>query len=158
MDILLIILGIGCLLVGLIGCVIPMLPGPPIAYIALVLLQFTEKVQFTLTQFLIWLAAVAVVQVIDYIIPALGTKKLGGTRWGVWGCFAGTLIGLLFFAPIGIILGPLIGAIVGELLGGKEVAQAIRAGMGAFVGFMVGTILKFIICGWFVYIFISALI
>lgn len=158
MDILLIILGIVCLLVGLVGCVIPMLPGPPIAYVGLILLHFTDKAQFSFTQFMIWLVAVAIVQIVDYVIPTLGTKKLGGTRWGVWGCFLGTLVGLFFFAPLGIILGPFIGAIVGELLGGKEVAHAIRAGVGAFLGFMVGTILKFIICGWFVYIFISALI
>lgn len=158
MDILLIVLGSICLLVGLIGCIVPMLPGPPIAYVALILLHFTDKVQFTLTQFIIWLLVVVVVQVIDYFIPTLGTKKLGGTRWGVWGCFLGTFIGLFFFQPWGIILGPFLGAVIGELLGGKETQEALKAGLGAFIGFMVGTVLKFIVCGWFIYVFVSSLI
>jgi len=158
MDILLIVLGSICLLVGLIGCIVPALPGPPIAYGALILLHFTDKVQFTVTQLIIWLAVVVVVQVIDYFIPTLGTKKLGGTKWGVWGCFIGTFAGLFIFPPWGIILGPFLGAVIGELLGGKETEEALRAGFGAFLGFMVGTILKFMVCGWFIYVFISALL
>lgn len=158
MDILFIVLGIICLLVGLAGCVVPILPGPPIAYAALVLLHLTDKVQFTLKQFIVWLIVVVVVQLVDYVIPTYGTKKFGGTRWGVWGCFFGTVIGLFVFPPWGVILGPFFGAIAGELLGGKETRQALRAGMGAFIGFMAGTVLKFIVCGWFIYIFIRALI
>lgn len=158
MDILLIVLGSICLIIGLIGCIIPMLPGPPIAYGALILLHLTDKVQFTLKQLIVWLVVVIVVQVIDYFIPTLGTKKLGGTRWGIWGCFIGTLIGMFVFPPWGVILGPFLGAVIGELLGGKETEEALKAGLGAFIGFMAGTILKFIVCGWFIYVFISALI
>lgn len=158
MDIILIVLGSICLLAGMLGCVLPMLPGPPLAYVALILLHLTERVQFTLTQFIIWLVAVVVVQVIDYFIPMLGTKKFGGTKWGIWGCLAGTIIGLFIFPPWGILFGPFAGAIVGELLGGKESQHAIKAGFGAFMGFIMGTMLKFMVCGWFIYIFIKALI
>jgi len=157
MDILLIIFGSLCLLVALIGCIAPMLPGPPVAYAGLLLLHFTDKVQFTLVQLLTWLVVVIAVQVVDYFIPVLGTKKLGGTRWGIWGCFFGTFIGFIF-APWGVIFGPFLGAVIGELLGGKETQEALKAGLGAFLGFMVGTVLKFIVCGWFVYVFVSALI
>lgn len=158
MDILLIILGCICLIIGLVGCIVPMLPGPPIAYGALILLHLTDKVEFTLKQLIIWAVVVVVVQVIDYFIPTIGTKKLGGTRWGIWGCLLGTLIGMFIFPPWGVILGPFLGAVVGELLGGKETEEALKAGLGAFVGFMAGTILKFIVCGWFIFVFISALI
>lgn len=158
MDILLIVLGIICMLTGLIGCIVPMLPGPPIAYAGLVLLHLTGNVQFTTKELIIWLIVVIVVQVVDYLIPTYGTKKLGGTRWGVWGCFFGTFIGLFIFPPWGVILGPFAGAVAGELLGGKETQHALKAGLGAFIGFMAGTILKFIACGWFVYVFIKALI
>jgi len=158
MDILLIVLGSLCLLIGLIGCIVPALPGPPIAYGALILLHLTDKVEFTWKQLIIWLVIVVIVQVIDYFIPTLGTKKLGGTKWGVWGCFFGTFIGLFVFPPWGVILGPFLGAVIGELLGGKETQEALKAGLGAFIGFMVGTILKFMVCGWFIYVFISALI
>lgn len=158
MDIFLIVLGSICLLVGLIGCIVPALPGPPIAYGALILLHLTDKVQFTLKQLIIWLIVVVVVQVIDYFIPTYGTKKLGGTRWGIWGCFIGTFAGIFLFPPWGVILGPFLGAVIGELLGGKETQEALKAGLGAFLGFMIGTVLKFIVCGWFIYIFISAII
>ena len=158
MDILLIILGAICLLVGLAGCILPMLPGPPIAYIGLFLLHFTSRVQFTLTQLLIWLAAVVIIQVIDYFIPTMGTKRFGGTKWGTWGCLIGTFIGIFIFPPWGILLGPFAGAVIGELLAGKETRHALRAGFGAFLGFMLGVILKFTVCGWFIYVFISSLI
>ncbi|NDV64377.1 DUF456 domain-containing protein [Bacteroides sp. 224] len=158
MDIILIILGCICLLLGLIGCVLPILPGPPLAYGALLLLHITDKVQFTLKQLIIWLIIVIIVQVVDYFIPMLGTKKLGGTKWGVWGCLIGTIAGIFVFPPWGIIVGPFAGAFVGELLGGKETKEALKAGAGAFFGFLFGTILKFIVCGWFIYCFVSALI
>ncbi|NDV58377.1 DUF456 domain-containing protein [Bacteroides sp. 519] len=158
MDIVLIILGAICLLAGLAGCLLPILPGPPLAYIGMVLLHFTDKVQFTTTQLIIWLILVIVIQVADNFIPMLGTKKFGGTKWGIWGCLAGTLLGVILFPPWGIIIGPFAGAVIGELLGGKETQQAIRAGLGSFIGFMLGTIMKFMICGYFIYVFIRELI
>ena len=114
MDILLIILGILCLIVGLAGCILPMIPGPPVAYAGLLLLHFTDKAQFSTTQLLLWLAAVVLVQILDYFVPMLGSKYSGGTRWGTRGCLIGTVIGL-FFMPWGIILGPFLGAFIGEL-------------------------------------------
>lgn len=158
MDILFIILACICMVVGLVGCILPMLPGPPVAYLGLLLLHFTEPVQFSTTQLLVWAGLVVLVQVIDYFVPMLGTQKLGGTKWGTWGCLFGTFLGLLVFPPWGIIVGPFAGAVIGELLGGKETQHAIRAGLGAFIGFMVGTIIKFMLCGWFVFVFIRALI
>lgn len=157
MDLFLIISGVVCLLIGVIGCLLPVLPGPPIAYIALLLLHFTSKVEFTISQLLIWLLVVIVVQLLDYFIPLLGAKKLGGTKWGIWGCFFGTLLGIFLFPPWGIIIGPFSGAVLGELLAGKQAGQALRAGLGAFLGFMLGIIAKFTVCGWFIYCFISAL-
>lgn len=158
MDIFLIILGSICLLVGLTGCALPMLPGPPISYVGVLLLHLTDKVQFTTGQLVIWLILVIAIQIVDYFIPTLGTKKMGGTKWGMWGTLIGTFVGIFIFPPWGILIGPLAGAITGELLGGKQTHQAIKAGMGAFVGFMLGTILKFTLCGWFIYVFIKALI
>ena len=158
MDILLIIIGSICLLAGLIGCIVPMLPGPPIAYMALVLLHFTDKVQFTITQLLLWLLLVIVIQVLDYFIPMFGVKRFGGTSWGNWGCILGTVTGLFLFPPWGVIIGPFAGAFIGELLGGKETHHALKAGFGAFVGFLMGTVLKVAVCGWFIFCFISALV
>lgn len=157
MDIILIIIGILCLLVGLAGCVIPMLPGPPVAYVGLLLLHFTERVQFGTTALLVWLVLVVAVQILDYFVPMLGSKYSGGSRWGTRGCLAGTIIGL-FFMPLGIIIGPFLGAVVGELLGGRDTAAALKSGLGSLLGFLFGTLLKCMMCGYFCWQFVSALL
>lgn len=155
MDIILIILGILCLITGLVGCFLPILPGPPVAYTGLLLLHFTDKVQFTTTELLIWLLIVVIAQILDYFIPMLGSKYSGGSRWGTRGCLAGTLIGL-FFMPWGIILGPFLGAFIGELLGGQETGQALKSGLGSLLGFLFGTVLKCAIVGYFIWQFVAA--
>ena len=157
LDIILIILGVLCLITGLMGCILPFLPGPPVAYLGLVLLHFTDKVQYTTTQLIVWLLIVLVVQVLDYFTPMLGSKYSGGSRWGNWGCIIGTLIGLLFL-PWGVIFGPFLGAVIGELLGNKEFSQALRSGGGSVIGFLLGTFLKFVVCGYFCYQFIVGFI
>ena len=157
LDIILIILGVLCLITGLMGCILPFLPGPPVAYLGLVLLHFTDKVQYTTTQLIVWLLIVLVVQVLDYFTPMLGSKYSGGSRGGNWGCIIGTLIGLLFL-PWGVIFGPFLGAVIGELLGNKEFSQALRSGVGSLIGFLLGTFLKFVVCGYFCYQFIVGFI
>lgn len=156
-DIILIILGILCLLVGLAGCILPALPGPPLSYAALLLLHFTDKVQFSTTQLVVWLIVVVVIQILDYFVPMLGSKYTGGTRWGTRGCMAGTLVGL-FFMPWGIILGPFLGAFIGELLGGSDKKLALKSGIGSLIGFLLGTVLKCAVCGYFIYLFFSELL
>lgn len=153
MDIFLIGLSIICLVIGLLGCILPMLPGPPLAYVGLLLLHATEYAQFSSTQLWNCLFAVIVVQILDYITPILGSKYSGGTKWGNWGCVIGTIMGV-FFLPLGIIIGPFIGAIAGELLGGRGLSQAMKAGLGSLVGFLLGTVVKLLLCGYLVYLFI----
>ena len=157
MDIFLIILAGLCLLIGLLGSVLPVLPGVPISYIGILLLHFTSKVQFS-TEFLIfWAVIVVLIQVLDYFIPIWGTKKFGGTKMGIWGSVIGMIVGL-FFAPLGIILGPFVGAIIGELIAGKETKSAVKAGFGAFIGFLFGTIAKLIVGGFLIYYYVEALV
>ena len=157
LDIILIILGVLSLITGQKGCILPFLPGPPVAYLGLVLLHFTDKVQYTTTQLIVWLLIVVVVQILDYFTPMLGSKYSGGSKWGNWGCIIGTLIGLLFL-PWGVIFGPFLGAVIGELLGNKEFSQALRSGVGSLIGFLLGTFLKFVVCGYFCYQFIVGFI
>ena len=115
MDILLIVLGAICLLLGLIGCVAPVLPGVPLSYLGLLLLHFTDRVQFSWQFLVVWGVVVVVIQILDYFIPAWGTKKFGGTKYGVWGSTIGLFVGL-FMGPLGIVVGPFIGAVLGELI------------------------------------------
>ena len=74
LDIILIVIGALCMIAGLAGCILPFLPGPPIAYVGLVILHFTDKVQYSTTQLIVWLLIVAVLQVLDYFTPMLGSK------------------------------------------------------------------------------------
>ena len=157
MDILLIILGAICMIIGFAGCILPMIPGPPVAYAGLLLLHFTEKAQFTTAQLLTWLFIIILLQVLDYFIPMLGSKYSGGSRWGTRGCLIGTVAGL-FFMPWGIILGPFLGAFLGELLGGRKTGQALKSGLGSLFGFLFGTVLKCIVCGYFIWQFVGTLI
>lgn len=146
MEVTLLILSGLMMLIGIIGCIVPGLPGTPIAYVGLWIAQATDRVDFSWQFLLVWGIVTIVVTVLDYVVPAWGTKRFGGTRWGVWGSTIGVFVGL-FFGAVGVIVGPLVGAILGELLGGKEVRQALRAGWGSFIGLLCGTILKLICCG-----------
>jgi uncharacterized protein YqgC (DUF456 family) len=158
LDILLIILGVILLIIGLVGCVLPIIPGPPITYLSLLLLQITEKHQFT-SRFLIFWAIVAItVTIIDNLTPIWGTKKYGGSKKAIWGSIIGLLVGLFLFPPFGIIVGPFIGAVLGELINGKDTNEAIRSGFGAFIGFLGGTLLKLISSGFMIFYFFEKLV
>jgi uncharacterized protein YqgC (DUF456 family) len=137
----LLILGIILMLLGIIGCLVPVLPGPPLSYLGLIMLHVTRFGHFSPT-ILISLAVVAiVVTILDYIVPVWGTRKFGGSKYGMRGATVGLIIGL-FLGPVGIILGPLFGAIVGELIFKDDMKYAIKAGFGSLLGFLTGIGLK----------------
>lgn len=156
-DILLAIVGFCFLVGGLIGCIVPAMPGPPLSYIALLLLQVTRFADYSVKFLIITAVVTVIVTVIDYLLPVWGTKKWGGNRAGVIGSMVGLLAGL-FFAPVGIIVGPFAGAVVGELLTGSDTNAALRSGFGAFVGFLLGTGMKLTVCMVFTFYFFKELI
>lgn len=157
MEIVWITIGLACVLIGIIGCILPVIPGPPIAYLSLLLLQITEKDNrpFSIETLLLWGFITLFVTVLDYIVPVWGTKRFGGSKFGTWGSFIGLIAGL-FFVPVGLLLGPFAGAVVGELIGGKPMKPAFRAGFGAFVGFLTGVLLKLVVSVWIGVIFVKA--
>lgn len=142
MDIFLIVTGVILLLAGIAGCIIPFLPGPPLAYGSLVLLQFSSYRPFSEKFLIIWAIVTAAVVLADYYIPIWGTKKFGGTKGGVWGATIGLLIGMFFFPPLGLIIGPFFGALAGEILNNQDSNKAIRSAIGSFIGFVAGTVMK----------------
>ena len=144
------------LLIGFIGCVVPVLPGPIIGYCGLLALIPTEKCPSTLMLVTMGLV-VAAVTVADYIVPAIGAKKFDCSRWGTFGCFVGTIAGL-FFVPIGILLGPFLGAFCGELIARKPFGAALKGGFGAFLGFLSGVFLKILACAAMTVVFVLALL
>ena len=142
MEITLIILGVLLLIAGFLGCFLPVLPGPPLAYGSLILLQLTDKEPYTSNFLVIWAVITLAVVLADYYIPIWGTKKFGGTKGGTWGATIGLVIGLFFIPPFGIIIGPFVGAYLGELINGQDNRLALRSAIGSFIGFIAGTVMK----------------
>lgn len=153
MNTVLIVFGMLFLLAGIIGCIIPGIPGPPLAYISLILIELTDAEPFSITFMASWAILVLVVTALDYYVPVWGTKKFGGSRYGVWGSIIGLVIGL-FTGPLGIIIGPFLGAYLGELIGGMRNDEALKAGLGSFLGFVAGTIMKLTVSSIIGYYFI----
>ncbi|MBL7138085.1 MAG: DUF456 domain-containing protein [Bacteroidales bacterium] len=158
MDTILIIIGIIFLILGIAGSFIPVLPGPPLSYLSLLLLQFTSYHPFTARFLVIWAIVTAAIVALDYVVPAYGTKVFGGTKKGQWGAVIGVFVGIFFLPPIGIIVGPFLGALVGEMLAGKQSGKAFKAAFGSFLGFLAGTFMKLALSLIFVYYFIRALV
>lgn len=147
MDITLLIIGFLFTLVGILGSFLPVLPGPPISWIGLLLLYLTKAVPDNWWLLGVTLVVALLVVALDYIIPAMGTKKFGGTKAGMIGTTIGLLVALFFpiLGPLGIIIWPFVGALVGELLNKADNKTATKAAFGSFLGFLTGTFIKFLI-------------
>lgn len=142
MDLVWVILGIFLILVGVVGCFLPVIPGPTLAFFGLLVTQFKESPPFTVGFLVFWGVTIAGTAVLDYLITPLATKKFGGSQKGVIGSVVGLLIGVFFFPPIGFIVGPLLGAYAGELIDGKDAMESMKAALGALIGFISGALLK----------------
>jgi uncharacterized protein YqgC (DUF456 family) len=142
MDTFLIVMGIILLLAGIAGCIIPFLPGPPLAYGSLILMQISSYQPFSEKFLLIWALVTIAVVIADYYIPIWGTQKFGGTKGGVWGATIGLILGIFFFPPVGLIAGPFIGAFIGEMINNQDSNKAFRSAIGSFIGFVAGTLMK----------------
>jgi len=157
MDIAFAILAGLLVLAGLVGSILPFLPGPPLGWLGLLTIHFTVYETYSTTFLAVTFGVMVVITLLDYLIPIWGTKKFGGSRAGVWGSTIGLVVGL-FFGPVGIIAGPFVGAFLGEFLVNRsEYRVAMRSAAGAFVGFLLGTGLKLAYCGMAIYYFVKAL-
>ena len=156
MDFFLICTGWVLLAIGLLGCFIPLLPGPPIAYCALLLALAIGDHTAPSWPVLIEMALLTgVITVLDYVVPAWGAAKFNSSKLGTVGCFIGTIVGL-FFLPIGVIAGPFFGALIGETSSGKNLGAALVSAIGALIGFLVGVVMKVVCCGVLAYYFFRA--
>lgn len=140
-----IVLGILLSIAGIAGSVLPALPGPPLNYLAILILHFTRIHEFSERFLISWLIITLVVLALDYIIPVYGARLTGGTKKGIWGATIGLVIGIFFFPPFGMIIWPFIGAVIGEMMAGKDLNLAIKAGTGTFIGFIAGTVVKLVV-------------
>lgn len=153
-----IVTGIVLSVVGIIGSVLPALPGPPLNYIALLILHFSGRHEFTDRFLISWLIITLAVLALDYLIPIYGARMSGGTKKGIWGATIGLVAGIFLFPPFGMIIGPFIGAVIGEMLAGKDLNLAIRAGTGTFIGFIAGTVVKLAVSIIMAFYFFAAII
>ena len=145
MDILLTVIAFILILLGIIGSFLPVLPGPLTSWVGFLVLHFTEGIELSTTFLVVTLIVAIAIWILDYIIPAMGTKRFGGSKSGMIGTTLGLIIGLLSPIPFGIIIGPFVGAFIGEMMHQNEANKALKAAFGSFLGFIASTFLKFIV-------------
>ncbi len=153
-----VVIGSILMLLGLAGSILPILPGPPLSFIGLLVLALLRHFSPPLTPALVIILAIVTILVIamDYIIPLLGAKRYGASKCGLWGSVLGMAIGM-FWSPFAMLAGAFIGAVVVEWLIGKKKGEALRAGWGVMVGTLFATILRLGVSGVMTYYFVLAL-
>lgn len=159
MEYVLILFSFILVLAGIAGSVLPVLPGPPLAWAGVLLMSFTEASSISVQHLIISAVIAGVITALDYIIPVWGTKKFGGTKAGVRGSTIGLIVGL-FFSPFGlisIIIMPMLGAFIAEMIQERNSNRAFKSAVGSFVGFLMGSGLKLIYGFYAIYVCISDL-
>ena len=141
MEILLVVCAVLCVIVGMLGAVLPALPGPPLSFLGILLLYFAEGVEISMVTLVGFGVLMLLLTLFDYVAPSWLTKIGGGSKHATRGTTVGMLVGI-FFLPWGIIVGPFLGALIGELLGGGTKSGALKVAFLSFVGFLLTTGLK----------------
>ncbi len=136
-------LGIAMLVLGIVGAFLPVLPGPPLAFLGVLVFSFIARFDISGGELCVFGLGAFLVTVFDYWFPVYGAKLMGGSRRGMWGAATGLVIGI-FFPPLGLALGSFIGALVGEFSAGCPPGVAIKAALGSIIGLLVGIAAKFI--------------
>ncbi len=146
MEYFLLILGFILMLVGIIGSILPALPGPPISWVGILMLYLCEGISINYWILAVTLLIAVIIGILDYIIPAKGTKYFGGSKYGIWGTNIGLVVGIFAPIPFGFLIGPFVGALVGELIyNSQEKGRAFKAATGSFIGFLAGTFMKLLV-------------
>jgi uncharacterized protein YqgC (DUF456 family) len=144
MHILLNALAAAVIVVGLVGAIVPVLPGIPLIFAGIWIIAGVDGHRHLGLGWLLGIAAVgAVGLVVDLLAGALGAKRMGASSQAIWGALIGTMIGLFFGIP-GLLIGPFFGAVLGELSAGNSVLRSAHAGIGAWLGLLFGTIIKLV--------------
>jgi len=155
MDIVLIISGLLLCIIGIMGSMLPVLPGPPFGWIGLLLLELTEVIPTNYWFLGITFIIAIGIFLLDYMMPAISTKKFGGSKAGAIGAVLGLIIGLISPIPLGFIIGPFVGAFIGEFVFNKTKGpQALKAAFGSFLGFIASTFMKLFVSFMFLGLFI----
>jgi uncharacterized protein YqgC (DUF456 family) len=144
LDTVLYVIGAALILLGLVGAVVPALPGIPLIFAGIWLIARIDQYRHLGPW---WLGGIALIGAVglalDLIAGALGAKRVGASRRAVWGALLGTLVGLFFGLP-GVLLGPFFGAVVGELAAGSSILRSTQVGTSAWIGLIFGTVVKLV--------------
>ncbi len=145
-EILLTVASAALIFLGIIGTALPFLPGPPLAFAGILLYGFAIGFSnLSATALIVFALLTVFTFILDFLAPGLGAKGFKASKYGFWGTLFGTFAGVILFGPMGIFLGPFLGAFLGELYAKKTAPVAVRTAWGAFVGFLVGTVIKLVI-------------
>ena len=155
MDIFLIIIAAFLMILGVVGSFLPVLPGPLTGWLGLLVLYLMPEIDVSLMTLVITLIGAILIWILDYIIPALGTKKFGGTKAGMIGTSVGLIFGLLTPIPGGFIMGAFVGAFAGELINKADSKTALKAAFGSLLGFLTSAFIKFVVAIIYLGLFIS---
>ena len=156
-DIILLTIGLLLCILGIIGSFIPIIPGPLTSWTGILLINLTESIKFNIQFVLITFIVALIVSILDYLIPMLGVKKLGGSKGGLIGASFGLIIGIIIIGPVGLLLGSFIGAITGEMLSKKTFFESIKPALGSIMGVLIGSGIKFCLSMAYLFFFLNIL-
>ena len=155
-EFIIILLGLLITIVGLIGCIVPGIPGPPLNFISLILVEIITSGTYFLNFYIIWGLITVATVVLDYVFPVLSAKKFKASNYGIWGSIIGMVVGIIFFPPFGMIGGLFLGAVLGEVMAGKKGVDAMKVGLVTFFSSLLMIVFKFAASAMMTYYFIKA--
>ena len=153
MDLILFGVGAVLMILGIMGSFLPVLPGVPLSWVGLLLLYLAPSVPINYWVLGIAFILAAIIYALQLVIPAMGTKKYGGSKAGMWGATIGMVIGIFVPIPLGIIIGAFAGAFIGEIINKSDSKSALRAAYGSFIGLLASTFMEMVVAVWFLIFF-----
>jgi len=153
-DVVIILLTLMFFLLGLIGALLPVLPGPLFSYLGILVLYMFTDLDITVSELIIYAIITLFVFFSDYFLQFLGIKKMGGGKNAIYGTIVGIFIGF-FFSPVGLIFGPFVGAFLGSLIDSQSNHQAFKIAFSAVLGFFFGTLVKLVFAIYVIYIMMN---
>ena len=153
MDLILFGVGAVLMILGILGSFLPVLPGVPLSWVGLLLLYLAPSVPINYWVLGIAFILAAIIYALQLVIPAMGTKKYGGSKAGMWGATIGLVIGIFVPIPLGIIIGAFAGAFIGEIINKSDSKSALRAAYGSFIGLLASTFMEMVVAVGFLIFF-----
>ena len=153
MDLILLFVAALLMIIGILGSFLPVLPGIPLSWGGLLVLHLTSVVPMNYTFLIITLLITIIIFALQYAIPALGTKYLGGSKKGMYGATIGLFVGIFIPIPFTILIAPFLGAYLGEILNKADSKTALKAASGSFIGLLASTFMEFVVTFIFLLLF-----